>query len=142
MIELLCDICERKRGRIDPVGATITELERELSLRGLNCTTEEFQRMCAKLEEDPNVRKYRTLNDIAYAYITEADKESLSPEARGARAKSTRKHRFLSKSAMAEGEDELPRRASTMCGVPESWEDNPSESSGSHHADKFWWSEI
>ena len=142
MIELLRDICERKRGRIDPVGATTRELERELALRGVTYTAEEFQRMCAKLEEDPNVRKYRTLNDIAYAYITEADKESLSTEARGARAKNTRKHRFLSKSAMAEGETQLPGGASAMCGVPESWEDNPSESSGSHNADKFWWSEI
>ena len=142
MIELLRDICERKRGRIDPVGATTRELKRELALRGVTYPTEEFQRMCAKLEEDSNVRKYRTLNDIAYAYITEADKESLSTEARGARSKSTRKHRLLSKSAMAEGEDELLGGASAMCGVPESWEDNPSESSGPHHADKYWWSEI
>lgn len=142
MIELLRNICERKRGRIDPVGATTRELERELSQRGVNCTAEEFQRMCAKLEEDPNVRKYRTLNDIAYAYITEADKESLSTEARNPWSPKIRKYRLLSKLAMAEGEDELPGGASAMCGVPESWEDNPSESSGSHHADKYWWREI
>lgn len=142
MIELLRDICERKRGRIDPAGATTRELKRELALRGVTYTAEEFQMMCAKLEEDPNVRKYRTLNDIAYAYITEADKESLSTEARNPWSPKIRKYRLLSKLAMAEGEDELPGGASAMCGVPESWEDNPSESSGPHHADKFWWSEI
>lgn len=142
MIELLRDICERKRGRIDPVGATTRELERELALRGVTYTAEEFQRMCAKLEEDPNVRKYRTLNDIAYAYITETDEESLSTEARNPWSPKIRKYRLLSKLAMAEGEDKLPGGASAMCGVPESWEDNPSESGGSHHADQFWWSEI
>lgn len=142
MIELLRDICERKRGRIDPVGATTRELKRELALRGVICTAEGFQRMCAKIEEDPNVRKYRTLNDIAYAYITEADKENLSTEARNPWSPKIRKYRLLSKLAMAEGEDELPGGASAMCGVSESWEDNPSESSGSHRADKFWWSEI
>ena len=142
MIELLRDICERKRGRVDPPGATTRELKRELALRGVTYTAEEFQRMCAKLEEDSTVRKYRTLNDIAYAYITEADKESLSTEARNPWPPKIRKYRLLSKLAMAEGEDKLPGGASAMCGVPESWEDNPSESSGSHHADKFWWSEI
>lgn len=142
MIELLRDICERKRGRVDPPGATARELKRELALRGVTYTAEEFQMMCAKLEEDSNVRKYRTLNDIAYAYITEADKESLSTEARNPWSPKIRKYRLLSKLAMAEGEDELPGGASAMCGVSESWEDNPSESSRSHHADKFWWSEI
>lgn len=136
------DICERKRGCVDPPGATARELKRELALRGVTYTAEEFQRMCAMLEEDPNVRKYRTLNDIAYAYITEADKESLSTETRNPWSPKIRKYRLLSKLAMAEGEDELPGGASAMCGVPESWEDNPSESGRSHHTDKFWWSEI
>lgn len=142
MIELLRDICERKRGRIDPVGATTRELKRELALRGVTYTAEEFQKMCVKLEEDPNIRKYRTLNDIAYAYITEADKESLSTEARGARAKNSRKHAILPKPAVAEGEKELPGGAPPVRGVREAWEDNTSEGSGSHHTHQYWWSEI
>jgi hypothetical protein len=91
---------------------------------------------------DPNVRKYRTLNDIAYAYITEATEESLSAEARDTGATHPRKHAILSEPTVAQSTQELPRSPSPMPGVSEDGEDYTSDDSGSHHADKFWWSEI
>ena len=142
MINLVRDICERKRGKVHPEGVTELVLKHELSRQGVHYTAESFRQMCDQLLADPHIRAYRTLNHIAYAYITEAAEESLSAEARDTGATHPRKHAILSKPAVAEGAQELPRSPSPMPGVSEDGEDYTSDDSGSHHADKFWWSEI
>lgn len=142
MINLVCEICERKRGKVHPEGVTELELKHELSRQGVHYTAESFQQMCDQLHADPHIRAYRTLNHIAYAYITEATEESLLTQERGAGATHQRKHAILPKPAVAEAAQELPRSPSPMPGVSEDGEDYTSDDSGSHHADKFWWSEI
>lgn len=142
MINLVRDICERKRGKVHPEGATELELKHELSRQGVYYTAESFQQMCETLKHHPRITTYRTLNHIAYAYITEATEESLLTQERGAGATHPRKHAILSKPTVAQSAQELPRSTSPMCGVPGEGEDYPSDDSGSHHADKFWWSTL
>lgn len=142
MINLVREICERKRGKVHPEGATELELKHELSRQGVHYTTESFQQMCETLKHHPRITTYRTLNHIAYAYITEATEESLLTQERGAGATHPRKHAILSEPTVAQSAQELSRSPSPMPGVSEDGEDYTSDDSGSHHADKFWWSEI
>jgi hypothetical protein len=142
MINLVREICERKRGKVHPEGATELELKHELSRQGVTFTADSFRQMCDQLLADPHIRAYRTLNHIAYAYITEATEESLLTQERGAGATHPHKHAILSEPTVAQSAQELPRSPSPMPGVSEDGEDNTSDDRGSHHADKFWWSEI
>ena len=142
MIELVREICERKRGKVHPELATELEIKQALSRQGVHYTAESFTEMLRVLAEDPHIKTIRTINHNAYAYITETAEESVSAEARDAGATHTREYPLLSEPAMEEGEKELPGGAPPMRGVREAWEDNTSDDSGSHHADKLWWSEI
>lgn len=142
MINLVREICERKRGKVHPEGATELELKHELSRQGVHYTTESFQQMCETLKHHPRITTYRTLNHIAYAYITETAEESIPTQEGDAGASRPRKHAILPKPAVAEGEKELPGGAPPVRGVREAWEDNTSEGSGSHHTHQYWWSEI
>lgn len=142
MIELVREICERKRGKVHPELATESELKQELSRRGVQYTAESFAEMLRVLAEDPHIKTIRTINHNAYAYITETAEESIPTEEGDAGATHTRKHPLLSKSAVAQGEKELPGGAPPVRGVREAWEDNTSESSGPHYANQYWWSEI
>ena len=65
-----------------------------------------------------------------------------SAEARGAGQTTTGKYSILPEPAVEKSEATIPRATSTMCGVPEEREDNASDGGGSHHSDKYWWSEI
>lgn len=142
LYEIVEEICEAKRGKVHPALATELELKRELSRRGVTYTTESFRQMCSELATDPRITTIRTLNYTAYADNTQEQQESLSAEARGAGQTTTGKHSILSEPAVAKSEATIPRTTSTMCGVPEEGEDNASDGSGSHHADKYWWREI
>lgn len=142
MKSMVAEICEAKRGRVDPVLATELELKRELSRRGVMYTTESFGKMCSELATDPRITTIRTLNYTAYADNTKEQQEELSATARSAGQTTTGKHSILSKPAVAKSEETLSCSTSTMRGVPEDGEDNPSDGSGSHYADKYWWSEI
>lgn len=142
MIELVREICERKRGKVHPELATELEIKQALSRQGVHYTAESFAEMLRVLAEDPYIRTIRTINHNAYAYITETAEESIPPEEGDTGPTHTRKYALLSKSAMEEGEKELPGGAPPMRGVREAWEDNTSDGSGSHHTHQYWWSEI
>lgn len=142
MKSIVAEICEAKRGKVCPVLATELELKRELARRGVAYTAESFRQMCSELATDPRIMTIRTLNYTAYADNTQEQQEGLSAEARGAGQTTTGKHSILSEPAVAKSEATIPRPTSTMCGVSEGGEDNPSDGGGSHHADKYWWSEI
>lgn len=142
MIELVREICERKRGKVHPELATELEIKQALSRQGVHYTAESFAEMLRVLAEDPHIKTIRTINHNAYAYITETAEESVSAEARDTGAPHTRKYTLLSEPAMEEGEKELPGGAPPMRGVREAWEDNASDGSGSHHPHQYWWSEI
>lgn len=142
IFEIVNEICEAKRGKVHPVLATELELKRELSRRGVMYTTESFRQMCSELATDPRITTIRTLNQRAYADNTQEQQEGLSAEARGAGQTTTGKYTILPKPAVAKSEKTLSRPTSTMCGVSDAGEDNPSDGGGSHHADKYWWSEI
>lgn len=142
MIDLVREICESKRGRISPEGVTELELKQELSRRGVYYTAESFRELCKELKHDPRIVAYRTLNCTAYAYNTQEQQEDLSAEARGAGQTNTGKYSILPKSAVEKSKAAISGATSTMCGVPDEGEDNTSDGSGSHHSDKYWWSEI
>lgn len=142
LYEIVKEICEVKRGKVCPVLATELELKRELARRGVTYTAESFGKMCSELATDPRITAIRTLNYTAYADNTQEQQESLFAEARGAGQTTTSKYTILPKPAVAKSEATIPRATSTMCGVPEQGEDNASDGSGSHHADKYWWREI
>ena len=142
MIELVRDICERKRGKVHPELATELEIKQALSRQGVQYTAESFAEMLRVLAEDPHIRTIRTINHNAYAYITETAEESIPTEEGDAGATHTRKYALLSEPAVAEGAQELPGGAPPMRGVREAWEDNASDGSGSHHPHQYWWSEI
>lgn len=142
MIDLVREICESKRGRISPEGVTELELKQELSRRGVYYTAESFRELCKELKHDPRIVAYRTLNCTAYAYNTQEQQEDLSAEARGAGQTTTGKHSILPEPAVEKSEETLSRPTSTMCGVSEDGEDNTSDGSRPHYADKYWWSEI
>ena len=142
MFTLVRDICERKKGKIHPEIATELEIAQELTKRGIAWTKDSLEAMLAELAKDARIRTCRTINHTAYAYITETTEESIPPEARDTGPTHTRKYALLSKSAVEKSEEDIPRVESAMCGVPNEGEDNTSDSSGSHHSDKFWWTEI
>lgn len=142
LYEIVQEICEAKRGKVRPVLATELELKRELSRRGVMYTTESFGKMCSELATDPRITTIRTLNQRAYADNTQEQQEGLSAEARGAGQTTTGKYAILPKPAVAKSEEVVSRATPTVRGVPEDGEDNPSDGGGSHHADKYWWSEI
>lgn len=142
MIELVREICERKRGKVHPELATELEIKQALSRQGVHYTAESFAEMLRVLAEYPHIKTIRTINHNAYAYITETAEESVSAEARDPGATHTREYPLLSEPAMEEGEKELPGGAPPVRGVCESWEDNTSDGSGSHHPHQYWWSEI
>ena len=142
MIELVRDICERKRGRVHPELATELEIKQALSRQGVHYTAESFAEMLRVLAEDPHIKTIRTINHNAYAYITETAEESIPPEEGDAGAPHPPKYALLSEPAVAEGEKELPGGAPSVRGVREAWEDNASEGSGPHYTHQYWWSEI
>ena len=142
MIDLVREICERKRGRVHPELATELEIKQALSRQGVHYTAESFAEILRALAEDPHIKTIRTINYNAYAYITETAEESIPPEEGDAGAPHTREYPLLSEPAVAEGTQELPRSQPPMRGVREAWEDNTSDGSGSHHTHQYWWSEI
>lgn len=142
IFEIVKEICEAKRGRVHPVLATELELKRELSRRGVMYTTESFREMCSNLATDPRITAIRTLNYTAYADNTQEQQEGLFAKARGAGQTTTSQHSILSKPAVAKGAKNVSRSTPAMRGMPDAGENNPSDSGGSHHADKYWWSEI
>jgi hypothetical protein len=142
LYEIVKEICEAKRGKVRPVLATELELKRELARRGVAYTAESFGRMCSELATDSRITTIRTLNYTAYAYNTQEQQEILSAKARGAGQTTTGKYSILSEPAVEKSEAAISRPTSTMCGVPESGEDNTSDGGGPYHADKYWWSEI
>lgn len=140
---IVAEICRTKReARVMPALATELELKRELSRRGVTYTTESFRQMCSELATDPRITTIRTLNQRAYADNTKEQQEGLSAEARGAGQTTTGKYTILSEPAVAKSEEIVSRATPTMRGVPENGEDSPGDGGGSHHADKYWWSEI
>lgn len=142
MIELVREICERKRGKVHPELATELEIKQALSRQGVLYTAESFAEMLRVLAEDPHIKTIRTINHNAYAYITETAAESIPPEEGDAGAPHTRKHAILSEPTVAQSEEKLSRSTSPVCGVPGEGGDNTSDDSGSHHANQYWWSEI
>lgn len=142
MKSIVAEICEAKRGKVCPVLATELELKRELARRGVTYTAESFGKMCSELATDPRITAIRTLNHTAYAYNTQEQQEELSAKARGAGQTTTGKHPILSKPAVAPREETISRAAPSMCGVSDEGEDNTSNGSGPHYADKYWWREI
>ena len=142
MKSIVAEICEAKRGKVHPVLATELELKRELARRGVAYTAESFRQMCSELATDPRITTIRTLNYTAYAYNTQEQQEGLSAEARGAGQTTTVQHAILSEPAVAKSETTISGATSTMRGVPDEGKDNTSDGGGSHHSDKYWWSEI
>lgn len=142
LYEIVEEICEAKRGKVHPVLATELELKRELARRGVAYTAKSFRQMCSELATDPRITTIRTLNYTAYADNTQEQQEELSAKARGAGQTNTGEHPILPEPAVAASEETLSRPTSTMRGVPEDGEDNPSDGSRPHYADKYWWSEI
>lgn len=143
MKSIVAEICRVKReARVMPVLATELDLKRELSRRGVTYTTESFSQMCSELATDSRITAIRTLNYTAYADNTQEQQEELSAKARGARQTTTSKHSILPKPAVEKSEKAISRPTSTMCGVSDAGEDNPSNGGGPHYADKYWWSEI
>lgn len=142
MVDIVRDICERKRGRVDPMLATELEIKQELDVRGMSWMTETFEEMRRALVTHPRIKTIRTLNHIAYAYYTEADEEGLLATEGDAGSTTTCQHDVLPESAVAQGEEKLPRSTSPMCGVPGEGGDNTSDDSGSHQTNQYWWCEI
>lgn len=142
MVEIVRDICERKRGRAHPVLATELEIKSELHKRGISWTNDTFLKMCQELAEHPQITVIRTLNQKAYAYDTKAAEEGVPTQEGGAGAKNTCEHPILSEPAVAQSEKDLSRGASPVCGVSEEWEDSTSDGGGSRQAYQYWWSEI
>lgn len=142
IFEIVKEICEAKRGKVHPVLVTELELKRELSRRGVMYTTESFGKMCSELAADPRITTIRTLNQRAYADNTKEQQEVLSAEARGAGQTTPSKHAILPKPAVAKSEEIVSRATPTVRGVPDDGEDNPSDGSGPHYADEYWWCEI
>lgn len=142
MFTLVRDICERKKGKIHPEIATELEIAQELTKRGIAWTKDSLEAMLAELAKDARIRTCRTINHTAYAYITETTEESIPPEARDTGPTHTRKYALLSKSAVAKSEEDISRVEPSMRGVSGEGEDNTSDSGGSYHSDKFWWTEI
>lgn len=140
--EIVKEICEAKRGKVLPVLATERELKRELSRRGVTYTAESFSDMCSELAADPRITTISTLNYTAYADDTKEQQEELSAKARGAGSTTSGKHTILSEPAVAKSEEIVSRATPAMRGVPEDGEDNTSDGSRSHYADKYWWFEI
>ncbi len=143
MNSIVAEICRAKReARVMPALATELELKRELSRRGVMYTTESFGKMCSELATDPRITTIRTLNYTAYADNTQEQQEGLFAKARGAGQTTTSQHSILSESAVAKGAKNVSRSTPAMRGMPDAGENNPSDSGGSHHADKYWWCEI
>lgn len=142
MVEIVRDICERKRGRVHPVLATELEIKRELHKRGISWTIGTFLKMCQELTEHPQITTIRTLNQKAYAYNTETAEEGIPPQEGGARTTNTCEHTILSEPAVAQSEKDLSRGAPPVCGVSEEWEDSASNDGGSHQTNQYWWSQI
>lgn len=143
MKSIVAEICEEKReARVMPVLATELELKRELSRRGVKYTSESFRQMCIELSNDSRITTIRTLNHYAYANNPKESEEDISAEARGAGQTTTGKHPILSEPAVAKSEEVVSRATPTVRGVSDDGEDNTSDGGGSHHADKYWWSEI
>lgn len=142
MVEIVRDICARKRGRVHPVLATELEIKSELHKRGISWTIDTFLKMCQELAEHPQITTIRTLNQKAYAYDTKAAEEGIPTQEGGARTKNTCEHPILSEPAVAQSEKDLSRGASTVCGVSGEGGDNTSDDSGSHQTNQYWWSEI
>lgn len=142
MVDIVRDICERKRGRVHPVLATELEIKSELHKRGISWTNDTFLKMCQELTEHPQITTIRTLNQKAYAYNTETAEESIPAQEGGAGAKNTCEHPILSEPAVAQSEKDLSRGASPVCGVSGEGGDNTSDDSGSHQTNQYWWSDI
>jgi hypothetical protein len=142
IFEIVKEICEAKRGKVHPALATELELKRELARRGVAYTAESFRQMCSELATDPLITAIRTLNYTAYAYNTQKQQEILSAEARGAGQTNTGECSILPKSAVEKSEAAISGATPTVCGVPDEGKDNASDGGGSHHTDKYWWSEI
>lgn len=142
MVEIVRDICERKRGRVHPVLATELEIKRELHERGISWTIDTFLKMCQELAEHPQITTIRTLNQKAYAYDTKAAEEGIPTQEGGARSKNTCEYPILSEPAVAQSEKELSRDAPPVCGVSEEWEDSTSNGGGSHQTNQYWWCAI
>jgi hypothetical protein len=150
MKSIVAEICRAKReARVKPALATELEIRRALSSRGVRFTANTFKAMLRELECDPDIITRRLLRYNGYslrnednANTTQEQQEELSAEARSAGQASTSKHSILSKPAVAESEETLSRPTSTVRGVPNDGQDNPSDGSGPHYADKYWWSEI
>lgn len=142
LYKIVKGICEAKRGKVHPALATELELKRELSRRGVPYTAESFSDMCNALVADPRITTIRTLNYTAYADDTKEQQEVLSAKARGAGQTTTSQHPILSEPAVAKSKEVVSRATPTMRGVSDAGEDNPSDGRGSHHVDKYWWSEI
>lgn len=142
LYEIVKEICEAKRGKVQPVLATELELKRELARRGVAYTAESFGKMCSELAAEPRITTIRTLNYTAYADNTQEQQEVLSAEARGAGQTNTGEYSILPKSAVEKSEEAISGATSTVRGVPEDGEDNSSDGGRPHYADKYWWSEI
>lgn len=142
MKSIIVEICEAKRGKVCPVLATELELKRELARRGVAYTAESFGKMCSELATDPRITTIRTLNYTAYAYDTQEQQEVLSAEARRAGQTNTGEYSILPESAVEKSEAAISGATSTVRGVPSEGEDNSSDGSGPHYADKYWWREI
>lgn len=142
LYEIVKEICEAKRGKVHPALATELELKRELSRRGVLYTTESFGKMCSELATDPRITAIRTLNHTAYADNTQEQQEELSAKARGAGQTTTGKHSILPKPAVEKGEKNVSRSTPAVRGMPKDGENNHSDGSGPHYADKYWWCEI
>ena len=142
MVEIVRDICDRKRGRVHPVLATELEIKSELHERGISWTNDTFLKMCQELTEHPQITTIRTLNQKAYAYDTETAEKGIPTQEGGARAKNTCEHPILSEPAVAQSEKDLSRGTPPVCGVSGEGGDNTSDDSGSHQTNQYWWSEI
>lgn len=142
MVEIVRDICERKRGRVHPVLATELEIKSELHKKGISWTIDTFLKMCQELAEHPQITTIRTLNQKAYAYDTKAAEEGIPTQEAGARTTNTCEHPILSEPAVAQSAKDLSRVASPVCGVSGEGGDNTSDDSGSHQTHQYWWSQI
>lgn len=142
MVEIVRDICARKRERVHPVLATELEIKSELHKRGISWTIDTFLKMCQELAEHPRITTIRTLNQKAYAYNTETAEEGIPTQEGGAGAKNTCEHPILSEPAVAQSEKGLSRDAPPVCGVSGEGGDNTSDDSGSHQTNQYWWREI
>lgn len=85
---VVVEICESKRGRIDPALATELELKQALSSRGISYTADTFRIMLQELEIDEDIITRRCLRYKGYqirekhAYNAENNQNGIStPEA-------------------------------------------------------------